>query len=265
MIKKILKSILPPFIPNCYFWLKNRKYGWTGSYHNWDEALSHTTTYSDNEIYTKVISSARRVFSGEYPYERDGVLFSKVDYSWPLLSGLLFSAAKNSSLTVLDFGGGMGSSYFQNLAFIRRVKSYSWAVVEQKKFYEIAKKDFTLEYLSFYNDINTCIEATNPNTLLLSSVLQYLERPFEILDKLLHHKFSTIIIDRTPITKDREDVIKIQNVSPEIYSASYPCWFFSESLLYTYFRNKNYKIIEEFDTSPGKPFKGLILEHNYEK
>lgn len=58
--------------------------------------------------------------------------------------------------------------------------------------------------------------------------------------------------------------IKLQIVPPEIYNASYPCWFFNEKE-FKLCKNYNYKIIEEFNAidSPFNEciFKGFILEN----
>jgi hypothetical protein len=66
-----------------------------------------------------------------------------------------------------------------------------------------------------------------PNVVLLSSVLQYLEEPYELLGSIIKHKFSYIIFDITPFHNGNNDIITIQQVPETIYSADYPCWIFS--------------------------------------
>ena len=110
-----------------------------------------------------------------------------------------------------------------------------------------------------------CYDEIKPNVLLLSSVLQYIEKPFKLLDEILDYKFDIVIIDRTPFSYTDENVIKIQHVSPSIYKASYPCWFFSKNKLYNYLFSKDYELIEEFDALDGSgydyKFQGLIFKH----
>lgn len=265
MIRKIIKNLIPPLFPNLYYYWRNKKYGWHGNYKSWEKALESTSSYSSDEIFETVTSSARKVHNGEYPYERDGIVFNQIQYSWPLLSGLLLSSSINKDLKVLDFGGGLASTFYQNQFFLKRLQSYTWSVVEQDRFATIGRQEFNREFLSFYNDIDECLRVEEPNTLVLSSVLQYLEKPFDILDQLLSSSFSIIIIDRTPITQTAADQIKVQTVPPEIYQASYPCWFFSEKKLYSYLQRKGYLLIEQFETLPCAPFKGAIFERCYEK
>src|SRR3954462_15124415 len=112
-------------------------YGWSGHYKNWQEALSLTKGYDASAILEKVKSAVLKVKNGEAVYERDSVLFDKIEYSWPLLSALLWIALKKiNELSVVDFGGSLGSSYFQNKMYLRTLKKLRWNVVEQKNFVE---------------------------------------------------------------------------------------------------------------------------------
>ena len=94
------------------------------------------------------------------------------------------------------------------------------------------------------------------------SVLQYIDEPYQLLEKLLENNFDHIIIDRTPFSKIKE-TIKIQKVPPEIYNASYPCWFFDESKLIKFFDDREYNVIESFYNEEPETeeylFKGFII------
>ena len=79
-----------------------------------------------------------------------------------------------------------------------RIDDVSWSIVEQEKFVQIGKREFTSERLNFYYSIEECIEKSRPNILLLSSVLQYLEKPYKMLDKILQNDFEYVLVDLTP-------------------------------------------------------------------
>ena len=66
-----------------------------------------------------------------------------------------------------------------------------------------------------------------PNVILLSSVLQYLPSPMELIGKLNRVGALCLIVDRTPYLSNGEDRLVIQKVPPSIYTASYPMWIFS--------------------------------------
>lgn len=262
-MKKFIKMLIPPIFIVTIKKIKRNKYGWKGNYKSWKEAEKYTGGYDSENILEIVKKSSLKVKNGEAAYERDSVIFNKITYSWPLLSSLLLSSLKLGKLKVLDFGGSLGSTYYQNKKFIDKIEEVSWSIVEQKHFVDIGKKDFEDKRLKFYYDVEECVKNETPNMLLLSSVLQYIENPYDLLDSILEYDFEYIVLDRTPFSLDDQDKIKIQIVPEEIYEASYPCWFFNEKKLLSFFIRKGYKMIENFDALDGKSneyyFKGLIL------
>jgi putative methyltransferase (TIGR04325 family) len=194
-----LKDFIPPIILKAINKIRHSKYGWKGDYSSWEDAKLKSTGYDSEEILVKVRSSLLKVKNGEALYERDSVIFDEIQYSWPLLAGLMLAAAKNrGNLSVLDFGGSLGSTYFQNKKFLDQLNSISWNIVEQKNFVESGERDFENHRLHFYSDIETCIKNGTPDVLILSSVLQYIENPYQLLNKLLQYNFNFILIDRTP-------------------------------------------------------------------
>jgi len=69
----------------------------------------------------------------------------------------MYAAAKSEGvLKVLDFGGSLGSTYFQNRKFLDSLKDVVWCVVEQKHFVDVGKVDFEDSRLKFYYDIESC-------------------------------------------------------------------------------------------------------------
>ena len=227
-MKKIIKSLIHFKLIDLYHLYNVKKYGWFGNYKTWEEAENVSTGYDAIEIIHKVRDSTLKVKNGKAIYERDSVIFDEIQYSWPILAGLMFaSTIHEGALKVLDFGGSLGTTYFQNKKFLDKLQDVSWNIVEQKQFVDIGKTDFEDKKLKFYYDIESCMKQESPNVLLISSVLQYIKKPYKLLDKLLKNNFETILIDRTSFSKTKQK-IKLQVVPPKIYKASYPCWFFDE-------------------------------------
>ncbi|WP_324172642.1 TIGR04325 family methyltransferase [Sulfurimonas sp.] len=264
-MKQFIKSLIPPILLNTVQKMRNNKYGWKGNYITWQEAQNDSTGYDTDKILQTVKNSLLKVKNGDAVYERDSVIFDEIQYSWQLLTGLMFCAAKmeGGGLKVLDFGGSLGSTYYQNKKFLDKLDDVSWGIVEQKHFVDIGKKEFEDERLKFFYDVNECVKKEKSNILLLSSVLQYIEKPYELLDDILKNDFEYILIDRTPFTKYIEK-IKLQIVPETIYEASYPCRFFDESKFVKYFSDAGYNLFEEFNALDGETdeykFKGMILE-----
>lgn len=228
--------------------LNTSKYGWFGDYTTWEEAKNQTTGYDQDLILNKVKDALLKVKNGDAVYERDSVLFNEIHYSWGALAGLLFAASqKNESLTVLDFGGSLGSSYFTNKNALKSIKKLSWNIIEQSHFVNCGKENFSNDQLRFYENIDEYkTENTNTDVLFLSSVIQYIDSPYNLLDVLLKVNAEIIIIDITTFTNLSRDIITIQKVPPVIYDASYPCWFFDQTNFTQYFIEKGYHKMGEW-------------------
>ena len=243
ILKKKIKKVLPSRIISFFAGLR---YGWYGDFSSWNEAAIRSTGYDSQIILEKVKYSLLMVRDGLAPYERDSVIFSEVQYSFPLLSGLMWIAAQNSGkLNVLDYGGSLGSSYFQNKRFLDSLSDVHWCIVEQPNFVQAGLDDFSSDRIHFFYSIDECLKSYKIDVVLFSSVLQYLEDPYELLEEIKSGDFDYVIIDRTPFVKG-EDRITIQKVSPIIYKAKYPCWFFNKTKFLN-FMNQSYELILEFD------------------
>jgi putative methyltransferase (TIGR04325 family) len=264
VFKIILKKILPPLVSD--FLRNSQPIHFTGNYNSWDEASRKCLGYDDYLILKKVKSSALLVKTGKAVYERDSVIFENIEYSWPLLSGLLYSAVKNKGvLRVMDFGGSLGSTFFQNRKFISEIPEAIWGIIEQESFYQFGRDHIQGDKLIFFKSIKECVHAINPTVVIFSAVLQYLKNPEEILEIIFKTDINFIIIDRTSfVPKGNVSKIVIQKVDETIYNASYPCHFFNEESFVNMFEKNGFFINEEFYTndSAGIPsfFKGFIFE-----
>ena len=222
-------------------------YGLSGDYRSWDEARSASSGYDEGIILEKTQAALLKVKNGNAAYERDSVLFDEIQYAWPLLASLMWVAAKSGGwLNVLDFGGSLGSSFFQNRVFLSALPEVRWNIVEQSCQVRSGKAYFEDDKLHFYTDITACLADTQPNVVLLSSVLQYLKHPYAVLDQLLTLSCDHIIIDRTPFWAGPTDRLCVQTVPPSIYSASYPSWIFSRQQFYAHI-HEDWKIMARFD------------------
>jgi putative methyltransferase (TIGR04325 family) len=231
---------------------------WSGNYASWEEAKQLCTGYEADAILKKVRASVLKVKNGEAVYERDSVTFDKMQYSWPLLSCLFKIGVEHGNrLSVVDFGGSLGSSYFQNRDFLKGLQ-LEWSVVEQEHFVKCGQQEIADEQLKFYYTIEDCLKERQPNVLLLSGVLQCLDRPYEWIEDFLKFNFNYIIIDRTAFVKNSQDILTIQEVHEPIYEASYPAWFFNTDTFIKQF--ENYKVICDFDSGFTPP---MHLENGF--
>ena len=257
----LLKELLPPALLN---FIKGRFYGWSGNYASWEDAKQNSDGYDLDFIFEKVKNATRQVISGDSKYERDGITFSDAVYNYQLLTALSFARTNETDLLhVIDFGGSLGSLYWQHRNFLLPRLVSTWNVVEQEHFVKSGKAEFANEKLNFYYDVDTCMAAAPVKFMVLSSVLQYLPDPWALLDSIIQKKISWLFIDRTAFNEGNADRLTIQKVHPSIYKATYPCWFLSD----TRFREKllpHYEIVFEFDALDNSnlsetKFKGMFL------
>jgi putative methyltransferase (TIGR04325 family) len=249
-IVRLTKSLVPPVVFDLYRTIAG-KTRFSGNYRTWEDARNASTGYDSDVILNKVKNSLLKVKNNEAAYERDSVLFNEVQYSWPLLAGLLWVASRQGNrLNLIDFGGSLGSTYFQSRSFFSHLNDLQWSIVEQEKFVQCGKRHFEDGRLKFYSTLDECVRERHPDAILLSSVIQYLEKPYDLLDEIVQKGFPYIIFDRTSVLEQGADRITVQKVPAEIYPASYPAWFFSKAKLLGFFAEK-YELIAGFDALAG--------------
>ena len=225
------------------------KYGWHGNYNSWQEALAKTTGYNADSVLQGVRVAATEVKSGRGAYERDAIVYDHVEIAYPLLATLLWIASLNdNNLSLIDYGGSLGTSYRQNYPFLKHLKSLNWGLIEQEMFAKEGKANFEDEHLKFYYNLDECLKSQlNPQLLMFSSSLQYMEKPFELLQRVKDSNIEFFMIDRTAFIEGLEDRLTIQSVPPAFYDASYPCWFFSENKMKD-FLSDTYEMVYGFQS-----------------
>jgi len=251
MLKKVYQEITPPLIQS---WVKNivhKKRGhFSGPYAKWHDGLQVAAGYDDMAILERVKQATLQVKNNRNLYVRDGVVFSTAQYPFPLFSALLKIAFENhGKLNIIDFGGGLGSSFYAFNHFCPEIQ-LQWQIIEQRNFVACGQQYFVEKGLSFYQYLHEI--STSVDVILLSGCLQYLEDPYATLDKIQAIQSKYVILDRTWFDKSAQtDKIVIEHVPEHIYSGSYPCWVFSLAKMQAYFK-KHYQILFEFDALEGQ-------------
>ncbi len=240
---------------------------YSGDYASFAEARAHSTGYEEGAILERTRTALHKVVRGEAAYERDAVTFDKLELPFPLLALLSRAAAENAGrLSVLDFGGALGSSYFLCRGFLQNLPQLEWSIVEQPAHVACGQREFANESLQFYPTIQACRQHRRPTVLLLSGVLQYLPEPWKFLRDVALDGFKYIILDRTAFIPADRDRITVEVVAPRIYPASYPAWFFSRPRLAEHLP-PGWEIATEFDALDRQlldgvelTFKGFLLQ-----
>lgn len=246
-------------------WVARRLHAriYRGDYPNWAEARALSAGYDAGVILEKAVAATRLVRDGHVAFERDTVLFKEPDISKPVLDAVRAVAREaGGRLSVLDFGGALGSTWWQHRRWLEDLADVRWSVVEQEGFVRAGQCEFTTGPLRFYETVDACFALEQPNVVLLSSVLPYLESPHALLADLARRNCDWIIIDRTGFTLRGRDWLTVQHVPESIYRASYPCWFFDRDRLLAPLAME-WRVIAEWPTFDGEAngfeYRGLML------
>jgi putative methyltransferase (TIGR04325 family) len=253
-LKELYKAFVPPILDNQIRLIINQistKGGYfSGPYSDWAQATQKATGYDADEI-IKTVRQAALSQKLNHTFMRDGLELESPDYSHPLLTALLSMFLEKSEINVLDFGGGLGSTYYNTKCFISNDKfKLNWHIVEQPHFVHIGQTDHQTENLSFFNDISQV--TSKIDMVILSSVLQYLPDAFDLIQKIKAQNYRYIFIDRISchVDKAKETTIMVEHVPTHIYKASYPCRIFNYDELLNTFKDR-YDIVYEFIANEG--------------
>ena len=274
-VKKAAKWLLPPIVllpfrPGYRSAPDEAPHWHRGDYADWAGARAAAKGYDAANILEIQRASMRKVRDGEAVYERDSVVFDKIEYFFPTLAALLLIASRNNGrLSVLDFGGALGSTYYQNRHLLSHLSALSWHVVEQPHFVSAGRAEFENEHLRFFPTIAESWAAERPDVVLFSSVLQYLEKPAELLAEIAVAGPAYILVDRTPILDSGRERIVVQTVPPIIYPASYACRLFAPGAMEAVLAPA-YDVVFDFEVHVGTVIKvddslaryrGMLFRH----
>lgn len=265
----ILRPLVPPVLVDLIRRWRGRRLRFNGLPRDWQAACAMSVGYADGDIVDRVATATRAVVEGRAAFERDSVLFAEQDFRFPVVAALMHVAAlRQGRLEVIDFGGALGSTYWQCRPFLHGLQHVRWQVVEQPTFVAVGRREFTTDQLSFSESIASQPASPQPQLVLACGVLEYLENPLQQLDEFAKVNASHLLIDRTPVHEGPEHHLCIQRVPAEIYRASYPCWIFSRSQFMNHLL-KEWRVVSEFACDEGGcetdeglrfEFRGIYLE-----
>lgn len=245
---ELLKLILPDCLLRLYRSLLGKDH-FTGTFNSWQEASALSDSSNVTDFLESEASSYLKVLTGEAAFVRDFVTFERSTYWWPITAALLWIVSRNGNrLNLLDFGGSLGATYYQTRPLLGHLQ-VQWSIVELKEYVDRGRQDFENEQVRFYYDVDECIEARHPDAILLSGVIQYLEKPHDLLRELRGKKFKQLVLDRVPCHQygDDPDRIKVQKVRQEEGNRFSPMWFFNETYLLEAL-SEDYRLVADFDS-----------------
>ncbi len=257
----LLKQLVPPIIHTLRWY--SLKYGWKGDYASFAEANQKATGYNADHILNRIITTNRKIVSGEIKYERDGIVYEKPKMNFNILSSLLYIASmREQELCVLDFGGSLGTTYYHKAPYLSQLKKLDWCIVEQPNYVEAGRKEFETDQLHFYYTIEECLQKHKPDVILFCGVIQYIEDTYSLLSRVKNAGIPYLLFDFIAYNDEDRDRIAIQYVPTVFYGvdASYTCWFYNKIKMFEWLE-QYYTMLYDFISEPDlyylelKPFK----------
>lgn len=214
-----------------------------GDYNSWTEAAEECEGYDDSVIINKAIWASQKVLNGEAKWERDSFLFYEQKYIYKLCASILRCALKNGNkgVRVLDLGGSLGSTYFQNIKYLEDVNNLEYIVAEQDHYRDYGHEHLENSILKFISSKDDWESQEKYDIILMSASLQYISEYIEITEKIKRARPEYIILDRILIS-ERGRLCK-ETVPEKIYKSSYPVRIFSEKEIKDFFEPE-YQVIE---------------------
>lgn len=214
-----------------------------GDYNSWTEAAEECEGYDDSVIINKAIWASQKVLNGEAKWERDSFLFYEQKYVYKLCASILRCALKNGNkgVRVLDLGGSLGSTYFQNIKYLEDVNNLEYIVAEQDHYRDYGHEHLENSILKLISCKDDWESQEKYDIILMSASLQYISEYIEITEKIKRARPEYIILDRILIS-ERGRLCK-ETVPEKIYKSSYPVRIFSEKEIKDFFEPE-YQVIE---------------------
>jgi len=166
------------------------------------------------------------------------------DDSYPLeaLRSLISLAgcASSGTITVLDFGGGLGRAYNLSRKFLPSDIVVKWIVVETEPLVARAIKEgiATPELIFVTSIANALCHAKRFDVVYSDAALQYTRDPMAILTELLNLDFSRFMLTRFPVNTDSDQEyfgVQYSSLSSNGQKARYAKWsMFTKRISYPF-------------------------------
>jgi putative methyltransferase (TIGR04325 family) len=245
-LKASLRSLTPPLLWHGGHLLK-RRFGapeeklshFEGPFASWTLAVAQSETWDAPEITELSLRSALVAFAAR--------LLNDPVYSHTMIAFLLLAASRDGGLNIIDFGGGLGSGYFQNARLLRLMSSsVRWNIVERPIFVKLGIEHFQNDALRFYSSLSEAIARSKSNSLIFSGSFQYIEEPFALIDEAARSAIRILAFDRTLTWGKPDDGIFLQHPPKTHYRATYAVRCFSKHRFIARLAELGFALVEDF-------------------
>ena len=273
-MKDVLRALTPPILWQTPQRLKSHSAApksqsveYEGPLPSWEAAVSRSDGWDSPVMTAKTLNAALMVRDGLLEFEQDLVARKNIVYSETILAFLLLVISRHKDvLNIIDFGGALGTNYFQNRKILRHLSATAvrWNIVERPTLAKLGMEHFQTTELKFYSALNDVLSnpAPLPDALLFSGSLQCIADPFSLLDQAVNAGICIIALDRLPVSPGNEDTVYIQHPNPDVYQTTFPTWYFAKDAFVAWFVSRGFILVEHFASPFGTRHCGMIFVRN---
>ena len=169
-IKQVVKLIIPPIIVEIIKYVNNRN-TFEGVYQSFSD-IDNLTSYNNESSH---ITTFKEIVSKLENHSSGNILVSDDRSQITNLLSLLIASLDKDKITLLDYGGGAGSTYVDCIDSIDMSK-VDYCIYDLQETIEIGRKAF-LQCNAGFSPlfINSLDKIDNVNIVYLGSVLQYIQ------------------------------------------------------------------------------------------
>jgi putative methyltransferase (TIGR04325 family) len=252
--RRALRLLTPPVV----WWLADRLRGgqapFDGPFPTWDTASQAATGWDSPAIVEQAVSAALQVIEGKAAFERDSRPYDRIIYSPTILAALLLAIERYRRLNVIDFGGALGSNYYQNIKLLRAAPRtpVAWNVIERPALAKIGRDRFQTAELRFHDDLAD-LEIEDA-ALLFTGSLQYVADAFGLLEQVVA-SLDIVALDNVLVWPQAEHAVFVQHLDRTRFGqVSLPTWCFAKDRLAEWFTSHGFTLVELFRPRPRPRF-----------
>ncbi len=222
---------LPPALTRTLRAWRDGSLRFRGPFERWADAEADSVGYDSAALLQRTLTAHRAVMRGEAAFQRDGQTFSEYEPAWPVITALMWAGAQHrGDLSVLDIGGGLGTSYFQHRPFLGCLPIERWCIVEQPAVASAAASEM-MAPIEYAEGVSAAVAGGTPDAIIVSSSLQYFSDPDALLGDIDSIAATTLVFDRTPLHNGPDHQLTVQQIPKVLGGGSYPCWILSRPRL----------------------------------
>lgn len=186
-IKNLLKRWAPPILADWYLALKQgmpfRRYIWEGVYQNYCDVPVAGDGYEGDRLTQETLVYTRSLLAPSYRH-----LFIPIEVvGQHVFLPMLVSTLNLDSVSILDFGGGMGVDYIHLISSIPNNILINYHIVENSSVCEAGARLFENDpKIHFYPSVPT--DLTTVDIVYICTALQYVEDYDSLLKRLSNYR-----------------------------------------------------------------------------